>query len=153
MDPRTEIREFLATRRAKITPGQAGVPRYGGRRRVPGLRREEVAVLATASPQFRTRWAAHSVQLHHTGVKRLRHPVVGVIEVAYNTLDIPAQPGLVLTFYTAHPGSPSADALRLLASWAATIHESDRQNTGQQTLGAAGGQAGIGAVLAEPDPE
>jgi len=298
MDPRTEIREFLATRRAKITPDQAGMPLYGGRRRVPGLRREEVAMLAdvsidyytrlekgnvagvsdevlgavaralqldeaerahlfdlaraarprrpparqrgkqrvqasvqhildstataaafvrngrldllaanalaralyapvyadparpanlarfcfldprshelypdwddvanttvallrtevgrdplnrdlaglvgelaTTSPEFRTRWAAHDVRLHHAGVKRLRHPVVGMIEVAYTTMDLPAQPGLVLTFYTAEPGSPSEDALRLLASWAATIPEGDRQDAGQQTPGAAG---------------
>src|SRR5215468_3723424 len=296
MDPRAEIREFLATRRAKITPDQAGMRLYGGRRRVPGLRREEVAMLAgvsidyytrlekgnvagvsdevlgavaralqldeaerahlfdlaraarprrptarqrgkqrvrasvqhildsaataaafvrngrldllaanahalytplyagparpanlarfcfldprshelypdwddvanttvallrteagrdplnrdlsalvgelaTTSAQFRTRWAAHDVQLHHAGVKRLRHPVVGMIEVAYTTMDLPAQPRLVLTFYTAQPGSPSEDALRLLASWAATIPESDHQNAGQQTPGAAG---------------
>jgi transcriptional regulator with XRE-family HTH domain len=46
VDNRTEVREFLATRRAKITPEQAGVPLYGQRRRVPGLRREEVAQLA-----------------------------------------------------------------------------------------------------------
>jgi hypothetical protein len=43
----------------------------------------------------------------------------------------------VLTFYTAEPGSPSEDALRLLASWAATIPESDRQDPGRQALGAA----------------
>ena len=76
-----------------------------------------------------------------------------MIEVAYNTMDLPTQPGLVLTFYTAEPGSPSEDALRVLASWAATIPESDRQNAGQQTLGAAGDQARIDTVLAEPDPE
>jgi len=44
----------------------------------------------------------------------------------------------VLTCCTAEPGSPSEDALRLLASWAATIPESDRQEAGQQTPGAAG---------------
>src|SRR5579863_6749257 len=55
MDPRTEIREFLATRRAKITPDQAGMPLYGGRRRVPGLRREEVAMLAGVSVDYYTR--------------------------------------------------------------------------------------------------
>src|SRR6516164_3207611 len=55
MDPRTEIREFLATRRAKITPDQAGMPLYGGRRRVPGLRREEVAMLADVSIDYYTR--------------------------------------------------------------------------------------------------
>ena len=97
-----------------------------------------VGELATTSPEFRTRWAAHDVRLHHAGVKRLRHPVVGMIEVAYTTMDLPAQPGLVLTFYTAEPGSPSEDALRLLASWAATIPEGDRQDAGQQTPGAAG---------------
>jgi hypothetical protein len=59
--------------------------------------------------------------LQHAGVKRLRHPVVGMIEVAYDKMDLPAQPGLVLTFYTVEPGSPSEDALRVLASWAATI--------------------------------
>src|SRR5215472_14280165 len=55
MDARTEIREFLATRRAKITPDQAGMPLYGGRRRVPGLRREEVAMLAGVSIDYYTR--------------------------------------------------------------------------------------------------
>src|SRR3954470_562026 len=49
MDNRTEVREFLATRGAKITPDQAGVPLYGQRRRLPGLRREEVAQLAGLS--------------------------------------------------------------------------------------------------------
>ncbi|MDQ3760935.1 MAG: helix-turn-helix transcriptional regulator [Actinomycetota bacterium] len=289
MDSRTEIREFLATRRAKITPGQAGMPRYGGgRRRVPGLRREEVALLAgvstdyytrlekgnvtgvsdevlnavaralqlteaerahlfdlaraarprrttrrrnstpeiqpslqhllgsmttaaafirngrqdilainalgralyspiydntsrpanfarfcfldprahdlypdwdgaanttvallrteagrnplnrdlsdlvgelaTRSDEFRTRWAAHDVRLHHTGFKQFHHPVVGRIDVAYNAMDLPTAPGLVFTAYTAEPGSPSEDAFTLLASWAATTPGSDHHN-------------------------
>ena len=55
MDNRTEVREFLATRRAKLTPDQAGVPLYGQRRRVPGLRREEVAQLAGLSTDYYTR--------------------------------------------------------------------------------------------------
>ena len=285
MDHRSEIREFLATRRAKITPEQAGIPLYGGRRRVPGLRREEVAMLAgvstdyyvrlekgnsagvsdevldavaralqldeaervhlfdlahaarptrtraprrrqgqvrpsvqwmldamatapafvgsarldilainalgrafyspvfegagnsgapanfarfcfldhrshdfypdwegaanitvaqlrmaagrdplnrdlsdlvgelaTRSEDFRTRWAAHDVRLHRAGTKQFRHPAVGVIEVAYNSIDLPADPGLTMTVYTAAPGSTSEDALRMLASWGAT-HE------------------------------
>ncbi|MFJ8111637.1 helix-turn-helix transcriptional regulator [Streptomyces sp. NPDC096132] len=53
-DHRTEIRDFLASRRAKITPEQAGLP-TSGRRRVPGLRREEVAVLAGVSTEWYTR--------------------------------------------------------------------------------------------------
>jgi len=54
MDPRTEIREFLTSRRARITPDQAGLNSYGSRR-VPGLRREEVAVLAGVSVPYYTR--------------------------------------------------------------------------------------------------
>ncbi len=52
---REEIRQFLTTRRAKITPEQAGLRFYGGNRRVPGLRREEVALLAGISIEYYTR--------------------------------------------------------------------------------------------------
>jgi transcriptional regulator with XRE-family HTH domain len=55
MDNRAEVRQFLVTRRAKITPEQAGVPLYSGKRRVPGLRREEVALLAGVSVDYYTR--------------------------------------------------------------------------------------------------
>ncbi|HEV7655522.1 MAG TPA: helix-turn-helix transcriptional regulator [Mycobacteriales bacterium] len=288
MDNRAEIREFLATRRARITPGQAGLPAGGGRRRVPGLRREEVAVLAgvstewyarlekghiagvsedvldavaralqldeaerdhlfdlaraarpgrgparrttpkvpasvhwildsmttaaafvrngrldvlainplgralyapvfddprrpanlarfnfldprsedfypdwrgaadtsvallrteagrdphdrdltdlvgelaTRSDEFRTRWAAHDVRLHRSGVKHFQHPVVGRLDLAFDALQLPAEPGLTLTAYTAEPGSPAQDALSLLASWAATTAVTDRAAT------------------------
>jgi transcriptional regulator with XRE-family HTH domain len=52
---RNEVRDFLASRRARITPEQAGLPAYGGNRRVPGLRREEVALLAGVSIDCYTR--------------------------------------------------------------------------------------------------
>lgn len=55
MDSRNDIREFLTTRRARITPEQAGLPDFGGRRRVPGLRREEVALLAGMSVEYYVR--------------------------------------------------------------------------------------------------
>jgi transcriptional regulator with XRE-family HTH domain len=56
MDARNEVREFLTSRRAKITPEQAGLRTYGtGARRVPGLRREEVAMLAGVSVDYYTR--------------------------------------------------------------------------------------------------
>ncbi len=45
MDNKAEVRDFLVTRRARITPEQAGLPAWGGHRRVAGLRREEVALL------------------------------------------------------------------------------------------------------------
>ncbi len=55
MSTESDIREFLASRRAKITPAQAGLPAYGGNRRVPGLRREEVALLAGVSIDYYVR--------------------------------------------------------------------------------------------------
>jgi transcriptional regulator with XRE-family HTH domain len=283
VDNRTEVREFLSTRRAKITPDQAGVPLYGQRRRVPGLRREEVAQLAglsadyytrlekgnlrgasdsvleaiaralqlddaerahlfdlaraargsareprrraqpqvrasvqhlldaittgvafvrngrldilainqlgrafytpvlgtperpanlgrycfldpsahefypdweeaadttvailrteagrdpynraltdlvgelaTRSEAFRSRWAAHDVRLHQTGAKRFRHPLVGDLDVGFNAMQLPADPDLTLTVYTAEPGSPSAEKLAVLASWTAPAQQ------------------------------
>ncbi len=56
MDTRSDIREFLTTRRARLTPAQAGLPDFGGRRRVPGLRREEVALLAGMSVEYYVRF-------------------------------------------------------------------------------------------------
>jgi transcriptional regulator with XRE-family HTH domain len=55
MGSRDDIREFLTTRRARLTPDQAGLPQFGGRRRVPGLRREEVALLAGMSTEYYVR--------------------------------------------------------------------------------------------------
>ncbi|MEV4776460.1 helix-turn-helix transcriptional regulator [Microbacterium sp. LWH12-1.2] len=279
MDTRSEVREFLSTRRARLTPDQAGLPAYGGNRRVPGLRREEVSLLAgvsvdyytrlergdlsgvsdsvlealaralqlddaetahlfdlsraanaspiarkprkkaqsirpsiqrlldamtgapalvrnnyfeylgantlgralyapvftepvpnsarfaflnpaahdfyvdweqvtqdlvaamrgeagrnpydrkfsdlvgelsTRSERFRTLWAAHNVRYHRSGVKRLRHPIVGELEIVYEAFELPADPGLHLSTYTAEPGTPSEEKLKMLASWAAT---------------------------------
>jgi hypothetical protein len=84
--------------------------------------RELVGELSTLSPEFRTRWAAHDVRIHHGGSKRLRHPVVGPVELTYHTLDLSTSIHAVhtLTTYTAEPGSTSEDRLRVLASWAAT---------------------------------
>ena len=50
-----DVREFLTTRRAKVTPDQVGLLAVGNQRRVPGLRREEVALLAGVSPDYYVR--------------------------------------------------------------------------------------------------
>jgi transcriptional regulator with XRE-family HTH domain len=55
VDAKNDIREFLVSRRAKLTPAQAGLPAYGATRRVKGLRREEVAMLAGISVEYYTR--------------------------------------------------------------------------------------------------
>jgi transcriptional regulator with XRE-family HTH domain len=289
VDNRTEIRDFLSSRRAKITPEQAGLPAYGGRRRVPGLRREEVALLAgvsvdyytrlergdlkgasdsvldavasalrldeperahlnnlalaannaqrvrrrrplheglrptiqrildamtgapayvrngrrdilaanrlgyalyselyldparpvnvarfvflnprartffldwtsaandmvaalraeagknpydrelsvlvgelsTRSEEFATRWAAQNVRFHRSGFKQIRHPIVGDLQLSYEAMDLPADPGLSLIVYSAEPGSTTDDALNLLASWTVTDEKSITQS-------------------------
>ena len=79
-----------------------------------------VGELSTRSTEFRTRWAAHNVRHHGTGTKTFHHHIVGDLTLAYEGLELAAEPGLTLTIYTAEPGSPSGDGLRLLASWAAS---------------------------------
>ena len=78
-----------------------------------------VGELSTRSETFRRLWADHNVRTHGTGTKRFHHPVVGELTLAYEELAITAEPGLVLLIYTAEPGSPSADRMKLLASWTA----------------------------------
>ncbi|WP_369375146.1 helix-turn-helix transcriptional regulator [Promicromonospora sp. Populi] len=79
-----------------------------------------VGELSTQSELFRQRWASHDVRLHRSGQKRLRHPVVGQLDLNFESMDLPSEPGLVLNVYTAAAGTPAADGLALLASWAAT---------------------------------
>jgi len=79
-----------------------------------------VGELFTRSELFRQRWASQDVRFHRTGRKRLRHPVVGQLDLDFEALELPAEPGLQLNIYTAAAGTPTADALKLLASWAAS---------------------------------
>ncbi|OKJ73071.1 helix-turn-helix transcriptional regulator [Streptomyces sp. CB02460] len=79
-----------------------------------------VGELSTRSEEFRTRWGAHNVRHHGTGTKRFHHQAVGELTLAFEDLEMTAAPGLTVTVYTAEPGSPSEEGLRLLASWAAT---------------------------------
>ena len=81
-----------------------------------------VGELATRSEEFRTRWAAHNVRLHQRGSKSFHHPVVGPLELAFDAMDLPAD-----------PGSPSEDGLRLLASWAATVAPTELPPTSAPT--------------------
>ncbi|UWD79135.1 helix-turn-helix transcriptional regulator [Curtobacterium flaccumfaciens] len=88
-----------------------------------------IGELSMRSDDFRGLWAAHDVRRHYAGVKSFRHSVVGPLELHFQTLELAEDPGLALTIYPATPGSPTADALRMLASWAATegIAERARQ--------------------------
>lgn len=93
-----------------------------GREPRDGALRELVGELSTLSPEFRGRWAAHDVLMRHDGVKRLRHPEVGHLELAFQSLDLQVSDRAVhdLVIYTAEPGSASEDRLKLLTIWAAT---------------------------------
>jgi transcriptional regulator with XRE-family HTH domain len=84
---------------------------------------ELVGELSTRSETFRTLWASHDVRLHRTGAKRLHHPVVGDLDLTYESMELPAEPGLTIHVYSVEPASPSADALNLLATWAATLDQ------------------------------
>ena len=95
-----------------------------------------IGELSTRSDEFRVRWAAHNVRIHTTGVKLIHHPVVGDLELAFESFPLAADPSQSLLTYTAEPGSPSQDALSLLASWAASTahdsHPSMHQNDQQE---------------------
>ena len=85
------------------------------------LLQDLIGELCTRSDVFRTRWAAHNVRYHHSGHKLLRHPVVGDLDLDFDTMELPAEPGLSITVYSAEPGTPAHDSLNLLAAWAATL--------------------------------
>ncbi|MDS2171469.1 helix-turn-helix transcriptional regulator [Nesterenkonia sp. CL21] len=79
-----------------------------------------IGELSTRSDEFRRRWGAHNVRHHGSGFKTFHHPVVGEMTLAYEGMQMEAEPGLTVTIYTAEPGSDSAERMALLASWAAS---------------------------------
>jgi MmyB-like transcription regulator ligand binding domain/Helix-turn-helix domain len=81
---------------------------------------ELVGELSTRSELFRRRWAQHDVKFHRSGQKRLRHPIVGQLDLDFESMQVSSAPGLQLNVYTAAAGTPTSDGLKLLASWAAS---------------------------------
>lgn len=90
-----------------------------------------VGELSTQSELFRQRWASRDVVFHRSGLKRLHHPIVGDLDLNYESMELPSEPGLVMNVYTAPAGSPTADALKVLASWAATQQSAVNENQPQ----------------------
>ena len=74
--------------------------------------------LVARSDEFRTLWATHDVAMFRGGVKRLHHPVAGRLELSHEMLQLGTAPGQTVIVYSAEPGSPTEEALRLLTSWA-----------------------------------
>ena len=98
-----------------------------------------VGELSTRSETFRTPLGARTTCAPTApGTKRFHHPVVGELTLAYEELAITAEPGHVMIIYTAEPGSPSAERLRLLASWAATHPGPDETAAGVDQLATEG---------------
>jgi transcriptional regulator with XRE-family HTH domain len=117
-----------------------------------------IGELSTRNEEFRGRWAAHDVRIHSTGVKLFHHPVVGDLELAFESFPLAADPTQSLLTYTAEPRSPSQDALSLLASWAANTahnsnaseHENDQQDRQENSQVARGNGLRSGPV-SRPD--
>jgi transcriptional regulator with XRE-family HTH domain len=78
-----------------------------------------VGELSIADETFRRLWAAHDVKEKTFGRKLINHPIVGELDLRYETLALPGDPDLLLVTYLAETGSPTADRLALLASWTA----------------------------------
>ncbi|MYS89743.1 MULTISPECIES: helix-turn-helix transcriptional regulator [Streptomyces] len=76
-----------------------------------------VGELSAASEDFRRLWADHLVKPCDHGVKQIRHPVAGLLNLPYETLTIPAAPDQTVVAYTPEPGSETAERLALLGSW------------------------------------
>jgi transcriptional regulator with XRE-family HTH domain len=91
---------------------------------------ELIGQLATRSTEFRTRWATNDVRAHRAGTKTFRHPLIGEVTLPYETLRIDAASNQILTVYTPQPGTPEADAIRLLASWNADNQRNNRPTAG-----------------------
>jgi hypothetical protein len=114
-----------------------------------------VGELSACSEVFRQGWASRDVQLHRSGRKRVNHPVVGRLDLDVESMELTADPGLLLNVYTAPAGSASAEGLALLASWAAdqegrATDAGDRLTTPHGSRGAAAVRTATGPALPSP---
>ena len=82
--------------------------------------RVPVASVSARRRSRTARFATHNVKFHRNGSKMLHHPLVGDLALDYEALDLPGDTGQRILIYSAERGSPSQQALDLLASWAKT---------------------------------
>jgi transcriptional regulator with XRE-family HTH domain len=92
-----------------------------------------VGQLSTRSQDFRSPLAAHDVRIHTTGMKLLHHPVVGDLDLPYESLPLATKSSWSLVGYTPEPDSAAQDALDLLASWAASETTENQPSPDQRT--------------------
>jgi transcriptional regulator with XRE-family HTH domain len=96
-----------------------------------------VGELSARSPEFAEHWAAYQVFQHTHGTKRFHHDAVGTMTINYESLVPPADQGMSLIVYTADPGSPSEEKLRILSSWA-TLQPAREEPVGGRETAAQG---------------
>jgi transcriptional regulator with XRE-family HTH domain len=92
-----------------------------------------IGELSTRSEEFRTKWRDHNVRRHATGLKRFHHPIVGDLEFLFEGTELMADAGWTLLIYSAEPGTPTEERVRLLASWAATQEQANAPATTEPT--------------------
>ncbi|NKY57421.1 helix-turn-helix domain-containing protein [Nocardia flavorosea] len=112
-EPRTLFADWESQARAAVESLRLEVGNNPGDRAGHAL----VEELSSESAEFRHWWREHRVLQRTHGAKRLRHPVAGELTVEYETLTLPGDPDQTLYVYTTEPGSPSREAMSLLASW------------------------------------
>jgi hypothetical protein len=91
----------------------AALHREAGRSPYDRALSDLIGQLSTHSQEFRAFWAGHDVRLHRTGVKRFHHPLVGDLVVAFESLDLPTDPGLSLVTYVPREDADRAALTRL----------------------------------------
>lgn len=104
-----------------------------GRNPLDGELTALIGELSARSTVFARDWARHNVHSHRTGTKSFRHPDVGLVEVTFDVFEPAGEERLWIVTYTVEPGTPSADALALLGTLAATHAETDRGHGGTGT--------------------
>ena len=118
LDPRAQTfyREWDSQTRQIVAVLRAEAGRSPHDRQLSDL----VGELSTRSDLFSTLWGAHDVRQHGTGLKLVHHPVVGDLDLTFQAMDLPADPGLQLIVFSAEPGSATHERLQLLANLTAT---------------------------------
>jgi len=101
LDPRA--RTFYADWETTARDMVAALHREVGRNPYDRGLTDMIGLLSTRSEKFRVHWARHDVRFHRSGVKRFRHPLVAELTLAYERLELPADPGLAIVAYSADP--------------------------------------------------
>jgi hypothetical protein len=110
-------RELYVDWEASARGTVAALHLYAGRHPHDPRLAELIGELSLRDTDFRRWWADHDVLRRTHGTKHFHHPLVGDLTLGYEALTPTGDPDQTLGLYTAEPGSPSAHALRLLASW------------------------------------